>query len=157
MKQLYNKETEQLHPWPAGDADHVVGLDPVYEELDVIQEPIPEVVPAGYSLRPTQVVDVEAKTATHGFELVAIELPIPTPTLRSFRRACGKPLWQRVEAAVQSMTDEGEKWDAEQFLEYSPTVARNHPLVLQLAESLGLDDEEVDAVFIAAQALDAAS
>lgn len=55
------------------------------------------------------------------------------------------------------MTDEGEKWDAEQFLEYSPTVARNHPLVLQLAESLGLDDEEVDAVFIAAQALDAAS
>lgn len=89
------------------------------------------------------------------WEQVKVATPAPTVvTLRSFRRACGRVLWSSLEAVVAADMDEDRKWDNQQFLEYSATVASDHPLVAQLAALLGKTQEEIDAIFAAAASLE---
>lgn len=73
------------------------------------------------------------------------------------RLACGRDLWTNAEAAVSGIGDADAKWEAQQYIQTSPTVARNHPLVIQLASALGKTAEEVDAIFAAAAILDTPS
>jgi hypothetical protein len=102
----------------------------------------------------SQMLESEALATNIPWQQQTLDVAELVPTMRSFRLACQKPLWQSIEAVVGGIPDENEKWKAQQFLEYSTHVARNHPLVGQLAAALNLTDSEVDAVFTAAQALD---
>jgi len=156
MKLLYNKTTGFLQPWPAGDAEHVVGLEDIYQEFGVLQDAPPSSIPAGHHLKATEAVDHEARTVLRGWVVVEdIPLPPPAPTMRSFRLACGRALWTRIAAAIAGITDEDAKWEAQQYILTSPNVTRTHPLVIQLATAIGLSAAEVDSVFARAQQLDA--
>jgi hypothetical protein len=75
-------------------------------------------------------------------------------TMRSFRLTAGRSLMIQINAAIASIENIDQRWQAQQFLATSPTVSRAHPLVLSLSAALGKTDAEVDAIFAAAQTLD---
>jgi len=154
MKLLYNTETQLFQPYPRNDDGEVIGLDPVYHVYSVIQSEPPAFDSATHYLQSTEAVDHVAKNVTRGWEVMAIGRPPLTVTMRSFRLACGRSLWTNIEAIVDGIADADAKWEAQQYIQTSPTVARNHPLVIQLASSLGKTTEEVYAIFAAAVALD---
>ena len=80
--------------------------------------------------------------------------PPVTVTMRSFRLAAGRALMIQINAAIASIEDIDQRWQAQQFLTTSPTVSCMHPLVLSLASALGKTGAEVVAIFAAAQQLD---
>lgn len=146
MKLLYNKDTQRLQPWSAGDAEHVVGLESPLEEFDVIQAPRPE-VDAGHYLRETQVIDTEAKTVTRGYEMVAIT-PLPAPAaaayqVREYLIRAGISL-SDIPALIASATPEGaEREVALMRWEYVTNFPKEHPLVVAVASTLNLDVDQV--------------
>jgi hypothetical protein len=81
MKLLYNQATATLCPYPRTDNEPVVGLDPAYLELDLIQLDQPKYDPATHRLEPSETIDLDARTVTRGWELIELALPPPpTPT-----------------------------------------------------------------------------
>jgi len=84
-------------------------------------------------------------------------LPEPGPrvvTMRSFRLACGRDLVIKILAAISSIPDEIQKWEAQQFFSTSPTVSEAHPLVKSLALMLEKTDSQVSEIFNNALKLD---
>jgi len=157
MKLLYKPETQLFQPYPRSDDEEVIGLDPVYHVYTVNQDSEPSYDPGTQHLEATESVDHEAKTVTRGWNVVENPpLLLLPPTMRSFRLACGRGLWESIEAVVTNISDADAKWDAQQFLEYSTHVSRNHPLVLSLIAALTppLTSEQVDNVFTTAIAND---
>ena len=87
---------------------------------------------------------------------VLVDLPPPPPrtpasiALWQFRRELrARGWWAAVQAAIAQLPD-GEREDVEEWLEYGVEVQRNAPLLLQLAEALGLTDQLDDAFRTAA-------
>lgn len=66
----------------------------------------------------------------------------------------GRARYLELMAFVAAITDAEQKYQAQTFLEYSLTVARDHPMVSQFSAALGKPAEEVDAIFAAAKQLD---
>jgi hypothetical protein len=56
----------------------VVGLDPIYLELVVTQEPEPTYDPATHTITATEVINATARTVTRGWQLVELP-PLPPP------------------------------------------------------------------------------
>jgi hypothetical protein len=81
----------------------------------------------------------------------------PVVTMRSFRLALGRTRYIELMAFVGAIQDAEQKYQAQTYIEYSATVDRNHPMVLQYAAALVKSDAEVDAVFATAQQLDLAA
>lgn len=149
MKILYDTDIERLVPYPRSDDEPVVGLDPCYLVLELIEQEKPESIPAGYYLSRTEAIDLDALQVTRGWELVAHE---PMPVVVSFRalafalRAAG--LYAQVKTAALS-TEEGEIW---WNTAQSTTVQRDHAFVSTLGQAIGLTSEYLDALFAAAAA-----
>lgn len=59
---LYHTINRTLHPYPRSDDAPVVGLDPVYRVLEVVDAPPPDVVPEGFYSKMEESVDLEAGT-----------------------------------------------------------------------------------------------
>ena len=80
--------------------------------------------------------------------------PVPeVVTMRQARLALlGAGLLAQVEAAIASMP-EPYKTAASIEWEYSNALQRSNPLVAQLGAALGLDDAEIDALFVEAAKL----
>lgn len=103
---------------------------------------------------------VQTKPTLAECEAAWAELTAPKPpppvvvTMRSFRLALGRTRYIELMAFVGAIPDAEEKFQAQTFIEYSATVARNHPMVTQFAAALNKSGTEVDAVFAAAQQLD---
>ena len=71
---LYNTATSQIQPWPRSDDADVIGLDPVFLMLDVIQEPQPT-LQAGESATATETINIEQLTVTYGWNVTATTPP----------------------------------------------------------------------------------
>jgi hypothetical protein len=74
---LYDTTSDLLIPYPRDDDGPVVGLDPRYLELTVIQENQPSYDATMQRLEPDELIDLDALTVTRGWQLV--ELPAPPP------------------------------------------------------------------------------
>ena len=87
MKLLYDTTTAKLTPYPRSDDEPVVGLDPCYLVLGLIQQEKPDHDPATHYLRRTEAIDLNASQVTRGWGLVAHE-PLPVVvTMTSLRLA----------------------------------------------------------------------
>ena len=82
---LYDLTTSTLVAYPRDDDGPVIGLDPDYLELTVIQEPQPAYDPATEQIAPTEAIDLDALTVTRGWELIELPPPAPTPDWATFR------------------------------------------------------------------------
>lgn len=82
---LYDTQTDTLQPYPRADDEPVVGLDPRYLEMDVIQQPEPQFDPETERLEPTETIDTEAQTVTRGWSVVALPPPPPAPDWITFK------------------------------------------------------------------------
>jgi len=155
MKILRIKSTGEFKSWPREDEGDVIGLDTGTFDIYTLTEHDRPTFDAGtHYLQRTEVIDEQAKTFVRGWDIIAREQPPVVVTMRSFRLACGRVLWVAIESAIAANPDADARWEAEQFIEHSPTVSRAHPLVAQLAAAIGKTDAEVDAVFASAQTLD---
>lgn len=147
MKLLYNKETGLLQPWSAGTADHVEALDPIYEEVEVIQNEKPEFDPATHHLQPMESIDHAAKTVTRGWNIVA-NPPIPAPDaeafqIREYLMRNGIALTS-IPTLIESVTTEGIERDvALMRWDRVTSLPKNHPLVTAVAAQLSLNLDEV--------------
>ena len=79
MKLLYDTTSDQLLPYPRDDDGPVVGLDPRYLELTLIQEAQPTYDATTHQLAADEVIDLDALTVTRGWELVELP-PAPPPS-----------------------------------------------------------------------------
>lgn len=71
---LYNTSTSQIQPWPRSDDADVIGLDPVFLMLEVIQDAQP-ILQEGESATATETINIEQLTATYGWNVT----PAPPP------------------------------------------------------------------------------
>lgn len=69
MKILYDTSDGSLRTYPRGDDEEVIGLDPRYRALELIQQPQPEIT-AGQALNPTETIDLQAGTVTRGYDVI---------------------------------------------------------------------------------------
>lgn len=89
---LYDLLTSTLQPYPRADDEPVVGLEPRYLEMDVLQQPEPAYDPATQQLQPTEAIDTAARTVTRGWTVVELPPSVPSPD------------WGRFKAAILSNT-----------------------------------------------------
>ena len=71
MKILYDLIGQKLQPYPRDDDGDVVGLDPSYLVLDVIQQEQPT-VSLGQVLHPTESIDFDARQVVRGWTIETI-------------------------------------------------------------------------------------
>lgn len=155
MKILFHTETGTTRPYPRGDDLPVVGLSPEYQVFDLHIQDAPAYNPAVESIELLPgVVNTAAKTITRAWRIVPHPIRPAIVTMRSFRLAMGRARYLELMAFVAAITDAEQKYQAQAFLEYSLTVARDHPMVSQFSAALGKPAEEVDAIFAAAKQLD---
>ena len=77
-----------------------------------------------------------------------------TVTMGALRLALGRDLCIQVGAWIQGIQDATQKFQAQTWWEYSPTVRSNHTVVEQFRVALNKTPEEVAAYFSAAYAID---
>ena len=75
---LYDTTTATLVRYPRDDDGPVIGLDPRYLDLALIQEAEPAHDPQTQRLEPTEAIDTDALTCTRGWSIVALPPP-PAP------------------------------------------------------------------------------
>jgi hypothetical protein len=114
----------------------------------------PSEIPQGYGLSgPTYEIDDEEKTVIGNYELQEIIEPEPqqaeTISARQIR------LWlvrngislQSIEDAINQIPDEAVKESLLIEWQYAAYVDRNHPMILELASMLGLNEEQLNNAF----------
>jgi hypothetical protein len=147
MKILYDTETQKLKAYPRSDDQLVVGLDPRYLVLDLIQQEKPSHDPATHYLRRTEAIDLDALQVTRGWGLGAHE---PMPVVVSFRALAfvlnEAGLYEQVKTAAMSSIEGEIWWNTAQ----STTVQRDHPFVAALGAATGQTPQQLDAIFAAA-------
>lgn len=80
--------------------------------------------------------------------------PVYSVTMGALRIALGRDLCIRVSAWIQGIQDASQKHVASCWWEYSPSVRSDHPVVEQFRQAIGKTDEEAQAIFAAAYAID---
>jgi len=103
---LYDTTTSTLRPYPRQDDDPVVGLDPRYLEMNVIQQEQPTYNPATEQFSPTEAIDLTARTVTRGWQVSL--LPPPPPPVPDYIGFYGSLLTSDAYASVlrQSMASD---------------------------------------------------
>ena len=107
-------------------------------------------IPDGYEFWPQEEVPESA--------VLQIINNIPTPdiiSLRQFRMALKRTgLFSKIYDLKNSPhLDQTQKDDLSEFLEYSNTIERNHPLIQAFAPMLGVTSEQIDQIFQLADTL----
>lgn len=104
--------------------------------------------------------DPRPKPTLQELEAAWDELSAPKPpppvvvTMRSFRLVLGRARYIELMAFIGAIPDAEQKFQAQTFVEYSLTVAEDHPLVLQIAAALKKSEAEMKAIFATAKQLD---
>ena len=148
MKLLYNTSTQLFQPYPRDDDGEVIGLDPVYEVYDVIQDEAPAYDSTTHHLELSESINHETKTVTRGWNVFE-NAPIPVPEAEAFQineylmRNGISP--DSIPALIASVTTEGIERDvAIMRWQKVTSFPKEHPLVAAVAAELGLN---LDAVW----------
>lgn len=80
--------------------------------------------------------------------------PVYAVTMSALRQALGRDVCIRVSAWIQGIQDANQKHVASCWWEYSPSVRSDHPVVEQFRQAIGKTDDEAQAIFAAAYAID---
>ena len=110
---LYDTETATLRPYPRPDDEPVVGLDPRYISMALIQEKQPAYDPATERLEPTEVIDLTGATVTRGWEVLPLDPPPPPEPAADWLGFAGwlygyGPMADAMETARASRDPQGE-------------------------------------------------
>jgi hypothetical protein len=85
--------------------------------------------------------------------------PIPPPppvvvSMAALRLALGRDICLLISAWISQIADTNEKFQAQTWWEFAPTVKRSHPVVEQFRAALGKTTSEVDFWFTKASEID---
>lgn len=110
---LYDTATGTLQPYPRADDEDVVGLDPRYLVMTLIQEPQPGHDPATERLEFAETIDIGSATVSHSWVIVPIDPPAPPEPAANWERFVGfvadyPPLAAAMIAARDSLDPPGE-------------------------------------------------
>lgn len=84
-------------------------------------------------------------------------VPVPPPvsvTMAALRLALGRDVCVQVGAWIGQIADVNDRFQAQTWWEFAPTVRRNHPVVEQFRIALTKNTSEVDSWFMAAKHID---
>ena len=81
---LWDTIDQRLRDYPRADDQPVVNLDPRYLVLRIVKEDRPD-APEGFTARQRWTVDVDALEWRHGWELIEIPEPAPSPDWLTFK------------------------------------------------------------------------
>ena len=84
-------------------------------------------------------------------------VPVPPPvsvTMAALRLALGRDVCVQVGAWIGQIADVNDKFQAQTWWEFAPTVRRNHPVVEQFKIALNKTTSEVNSWFMAAKQID---
>ena len=110
---LYDTETATLQAYPRQDDEPVVGLDPRYLSMALVQEAQPAYDPAIERLEPDEVIDLDALTVTRGWAVLPLDPPPPPEPAADWLGFAGwlygyGPMAVAMEAARASRDPQGE-------------------------------------------------
>ena len=110
---LYDTQTQALLPYPRQDDQPVVGLDPRYLVMTLIQEPQPEHDSATERLEPTEVIDIDVRTVERGWAVIPLAPPTPPEPPADWLGFAGwlygfSPMMDAMNAARASHDPQGE-------------------------------------------------
>lgn len=100
---LYDTTTASLVAYPRDDDGPVIGLDPRYLDLALIQEPAPPPPPPTQRLEATEEIDLNAGAVRRGWQVIDLPPPPPPPL---------PPDWARFQAELQSANGFPQAWAA---------------------------------------------
>ena len=110
---LYDTQTATLRPYPRPDDEPVIGLDPRYLSMALIEEPAPPYDQQAERIEPTEVIDLGALTVVRGWTIHPIEPPAPPEPAADWLGFAGwlysyGPMADGMEAARASRDPQGE-------------------------------------------------
>lgn len=110
---LYDQQTATLRPCNRDDDEPIVGLDPRYLVMQLIQEPQPAYDPQAERLEPTEVIDLTGLTVTRSWAIIPIEPPAPPEPQADWLGFAGwlfqfPPMADAMETARASRDPQGE-------------------------------------------------
>lgn len=127
---------------------------------EVLQGRVTNITPPILS---TTEIEGEDRANFTGIEWVVVPYkapsPIPVEVPQSVTKRQGRQqmilmgLLSSVQAAIDSIPDETQRLLVQSFWDDSTQYERTHPQMLQLAQAIGLTDEQLDQAFIAASQL----
>jgi hypothetical protein len=82
---LYDTTTSALVSYPRDDDNPVIGLDPRYLEMALIQEPQPIYDSGAEQIVPTEAIDTDALVVTRGWNVLPLPPPAPVPDWTTFK------------------------------------------------------------------------
>lgn len=80
-------------------------------------------------------------------------VPQSVPRLKARKALAFAGIFAQVQPAIDAIPDSVQRALAQVLWEDSPTFDRNDPVLIQLAQNMGLSDAAVDSLFIQANAL----
>ena len=83
---LWDTIDQRILGYPRADDQPVVNLDARYLVLRIVKEDRPD-APEGFTVRQVFTVDLSAREWRHGWELIELPEPAPTPDWGTFKRA----------------------------------------------------------------------
>jgi len=79
MKLIYDTQTQKLLPWPRVDDNSIIGLADHLLEMEVIQESRPAYNTETQFLKPTEIIDINNRLVTKGWEIIQIPTLLISP------------------------------------------------------------------------------
>lgn len=156
MKLLYDTTTEQIKPYPRQDDEDVVGLDPLILSMQVIEQPKPDLNAATQYLERTEAIDLAKRIVTRSWKLA--ELPPPPPAevtmIRLKDALIDAGLFQQITSAINGIENANQRLKAQIRWASSGPVRRDDDTLKLVALLAKQSDQQVDAIFAAAQKLD---
>lgn len=101
--------------------------------------------------------DFEAWKVAQNWSPTEPPRPIPAVVTCATLRIAIKRLFNitedMVDAVIAGISDANAKWEAETLWKKSPTIRRQHPLVLSIGAVFGLSTAQIDQAFVLAETL----
>jgi hypothetical protein len=136
MKKLYDTITASIIPYPRDDEESIIGLDPKFLVLDVINETIPSYDNNVSMVLSTETVDIVNSTIIYGWNIS----PIPSEKLALDALIKARKIWKSSGEFLQEFSM---PQLAAISLSVDPTVAALRLILLSWTGELWSDDPRV--------------
>ena len=147
MKALLNTETGEIKQYPRADDEPVIGLDPIYQVLNIIEGDTPT-IPNLHYLVTERLVEGSNLIINHTVkESPKIYLPAENCQVRAWMIRGGMDPDLVPQIIAQVVPDGPERKEALMRWDYAVRIPRDFPLTNVIGAQMNLTPEQIDAAW----------